>query len=663
MCRRLRVAGIGGLFWALAIVGRLVHLQIVQHDELQALAERQHNRTVKSAAKRGDILDRHGRIVAMSAEADSIYAVSGEVAKADREAWIASTVTTVCAALRDCTAEERKTLVERMGRQPAFAFVRRFADRAQAARVRELNLKGIGFMPESQRFYPNGTLAAHVLGYVGTEHHGLGGIEHAYNKLIEGQSGITLVQSDAKGMVFSREEQPPTTGASLELTIDTYLQHLAERELREGVVASRATGGTAIIMNPRTGEILAMANEPTFDPNEYREASENERRNRAVQDLYEPGSTFKIVTASAALQEKVMPIHEGIDVSGGRIKIGHRVVHDDHHYNVLSFADVIVNSSNVGAIKIGFRLGTERLSEYVHRYGFGRPTSPDFPSESPGIVWDPAKWTESALASVSMGYQVGVTPLQMVTAASAVGTGGELMEPRVIGAVYRDQLRYPVLPKVVRRVIDADTAATLTGIMEGVVERGTAKSAQIPGYTVAGKTGTAAKLVDGRYSKQDYNASFVGFVPSRNPALAVIVVIDSPRAGTYYGGTVSAPVFKRIAEAALRHLGVPPTLNPAPVVLVARAHLPVPASKVEVQPTVATGPAPTSDVVPDVAGMSARDAVQTLVQHGLTPRLVGDGFVIAQTPQAGSALEPGADCRLVLGRLHARREPESTAKP
>lgn len=662
MNRRVRVAGIGGGLWALAIVGRLAWLQVVQHADLQAIAERQHNRTVRSAAKRGDIVDRHGRVVAMSAEADSIYAVSGEIAKADREAWIVSTVTKLCAELRDCTVEERRTLVERMGRQPVFAYVRRFADRAQAARVRALNLKGIGFMPESRRFYPNGTLAAHVLGYVGTEHNGLGGIEHTYNKLIAGQSGITLVQSDAKGMVFSREEQPPTTGASLELTIDTYLQHLAERELRAGVLAHRAAGGTAIVMNPRTGEILAMANEPTFDPNEYRESSDIERRNRAVQDLYEPGSTFKIVTASAALQEKVLPAHEGIDVSGGRIKIGNRVVHDDHQYTVLSFTDVIVKSSNVGAIKIGFRLGTERLSEYVQRYGFGKPTSPDFPSESPGIVWDSAKWTESALASVSMGYQVGVTPLQMVTAASAVGNGGELVEPRVIGAVYRDQLRYPVPPKVIRRVIDTDTAAALTGIMEGVVERGTATSAQIPGYAVAGKTGTAAKLVDGRYSKQDYNASFVGFVPARSPALAIIVVIDSPRAGTYYGGTVSAPIFKRIAEAALRHLGVPPTLNPRPAVMVARA-TPAPMPSVEVQPTVATGPPPTADVVPDVSGLSARDAVRTMVQHGLTPRLVGAGFVLAQTPRAGSALEPGTDCRLVLGRSQARREDEAVAKP
>ena len=659
---RTRVAGVIGLLWALAIVVRLGYLQVLQHDEMVVRATRQQSRTIDLAAKRGDIVDRNSRVIAMSAEADSIYAAPGEIKKEDRDKWITSTIAQVCEALGDCTAAERKTLSERMHDKPAFAFMRRFIDPQQAVRVTALNLKGIGFVKESKRFYPNAELAAHVLGYVGTEHNGLGGLEHTYNKLISGRPGVALVQNDATGKAFSRVEKPPTTGASLELTIDTYLQHLAERELHAGVVANKARGGTAIVMNPRTGEILALANEPTFDPNQYRESSEVERRNRAVQDLYEPGSTFKIVTASAAIQEKVMPVDEPIDVSAGQIKIGYRVVHDDHHYGVLSMTDVIVKSSNVGAIKMGFRIGTERLSDYVQRFGFGRPASPDFPGESPGIVWERSKWSESALASVSMGYQVGVTPLQMVTAVSAVANGGELMQPRVVGAVYRDQLRYPVPPKTVRRVIDRDTAASLTTIMEGVVERGTAKAAQIPGYTIAGKTGTAAKLVDGRYSKQDYNASFVGFVPSRNPALAILVVVDSPHSGTYYGGSVSAPIFKRIAEDALRHLGIPKTIDPAPTVLIARTPPPVPAATPQLRVTVVTTPA-AADAVPDLAGMSAREATRVVARLGLTPRLVGDGFVIAQTPSPGTVLPAGGECRLVLGRLQARREPDEIGKP
>ena len=513
MKSRTRVASGLGLLWAAGILARLVWLQVWQHDDMIARANRQQNRTIELAAKRGDILDRNGRVIAMSAEADSIYAAFTEAKresksrdkgkgkdgkdgakdgkdrdkekdededkaareareKAEREQWVRTTVTSVCGALRDCTGDERKQMIERLISKPAFAFIRRFVEPEQAARVAALNIKGIGFVKENKRYYPNGELAAHLLGYVGTEHVGLGGLEHTYDKLIGGHKGVALVQVDATQTAFSRIEKPPTSGASLELTIDTYLQHLAERELKAGVEANRARGGTAIIMDPRTGEILAMANEPTFDPNQYRTSAEIERRNRAVQDLYEPGSTFKIVTASAALQERIMPADEPIDTQGGIIRIGSRVVHDDHHYGVLSMTDVIVKSSNVGAIKIGFKLGTDRLSDYVQRFGFGKPASPDFPGESPGIVWDREKWTDSALASVSMGYQVGVTPLQMVTAASVVANGGQLMEPRVVKAVYRDQLRYPVPPKVVRRVIDQNTAAALTTIMEGVVERG-----------------------------------------------------------------------------------------------------------------------------------------------------------------------------------------------
>jgi cell division protein FtsI (penicillin-binding protein 3) len=412
-------------------------------------------------------------------------------------------------------------------------------------------------------------------------------------------------------------------------------------------------------MNPHTGEILAMANEPTFNPNAYRDSVETERRNRAVQDLYEPGSTFKVVTVSAAIEEKVMPIDTMIDTNPGIIHIAGRpkpVTEASHHnYGVLSLSDVIVRSSNVGAIKIGLRVGTERLSKYVGLYGFGHPVSPDFPGESPGIVWSPSKWTESALASVSMGYQVGVTPLQMVSAISAVANGGQYIEPRVVRAVYKDNRRYAVQPKVVRRAISEDTAATLVGIMEGVVgdPHGTAKAAQIPGYTIAGKTGTAAKLVNGHYSTSDYNASFVGFIPSRNPALAIIVVTDTPHAGLTTGGSVSAPVFKRIAEASLQYLGIGPSVNPPSPVLVARqdGSAQAPTTTVSATDSVVTvvddGPPGT---VPDLRGMSARDAVRKLVKVGMTARVSGDGFVVSQTPPAGAPIEGDAICRVVLER-------------
>jgi len=654
--RRIRAAAVLVALWVAGIEGRLVHLQIFRHADLVARAERQQMRTQPVPPKRGDIVDRRGRVLATSVDADSIVAVPTEIADADVAAK------DLCAALDDCSGKDRQMLAEKLRQQKGFACVRRQVAPDQARRVAALNLEGVGFVKESRRFYPNKELASHLLGYVGIDNTGLSGLEFTYDSKIRGKPGTILVQTDARRHAFSRVERPPTSGSTVELTIDQYLQHVAERELHAGVVANRAAGGTAIIMNPHTGEILAMANEPTFNPNTYREFDESARRNRAVQDLYEPGSTFKVVTASAAIEEKVMPIDTLIDTSPGILHIAGRprpITEASHHnYGVLSFSNVIIKSSNIGAIKIGFRVGTERLSRYVARFGFGRPVSPDFPGESPGIVWDAAKWSESALASVSMGYQVGVTPLQMVTAVASVANGGELVEPRVARAVYRDNRRYAVQPKVVRRTIGADTAAVLTTIMEGVVENGTAKAAQIPGFTIAGKTGTAAKLVNGHYSTSDYNASFVGFLPSRDPAVAIIVVTDSPHAGPTTGGAVSAPVFKRIAEATLRYLGVAATINPAPPVLVAR-HDGVassPASAAEsaepVVTLIADGPPGT---VPDVRGMSARDAVRKLVKFGMNARLGGDGFVVAQDPAPGTPIDADTVCHLVLERSPLRR--------
>src|SRR5262249_3536205 len=360
---------------------------------------------------------------------------------------------------------------------------------------------------------------------------------------------------------------------------DEYLQHIAERELHAGVVANNALAGSAIIMSPRTGEILAMANEPTFNPNAYRDFDEAARRNRAVQDLYEPGSTFKIVTVSAALEERVMGAGTMIDTNPGAIRLGSRIVTEakQHNYGVLSLRDVIVRSSNVGAIKIGFKVGTDRLSRYVQRFGFGHPTSPDFPGESPGIVWDAAKWSDSALMSVSMGYQVGVTPLEVATAVSGVGNRREIGEPRVIRAIYRDGRRIAVKSKVVRRAITQETAATLVGIMEGVVDdpHGTAKAARISGYTIAGKTGTANKPLNGRYTSDTF-ASFAGFIPSRNPAVTILVMLDSARGNSgHFGGAVSAPIFKRIAEATVQYLGIPHSVDPEEPVLAAHPAPPI----------------------------------------------------------------------------------------
>ena len=649
--RRLALVAGAIAWWVAAIEGRLVYLQIFENADLLARAERQHERTQSAPAKRGDILDRRGRVLATSVDADTIYAVPSEIDNAE------DAVTKLCGALGDCTAKDRQGLIERLRTRRAFAYIRRQVAPDQAKRVAALDLDGVGFTAESKRFYPNKELGAHLIGWVGIDNKGLSGLEYAYDPQIRGKSGTILIHTDARRHAYSRFERPPTSGSSVELTIDQYLQHIAERELHAGVAENNAAGGSAIVMNPHSGEILAMANEPTFNPNAFRDADDAERRNRAVQDLYEPGSTFKIVTASAAMEEKVFPVNALIDVGGGRISIGARVVHDTHDYGVLSFTDVIVKSSNVGAIRIGLKLGADRLSDYVQRFGFGRPVSPDFPGENGGIVWDREKWTDSALASVSMGYQVGVTPLQMAAAVSSIANRGEYAEPRVVRAIYRDNRRFAVQPKIVRRTISADTAAALTAIMEQVVERGTAKLAQLPGYTIAGKTGTANKLLNGRYSSDTY-ASFIGFLPSQHPAVTIIVVLDSPRGKNgHFGGPVTAPIFSRIAEATLRYLGIGPSINPASPVLVARREDPDHPSTgraPEPEPIVSfvAGAAPGS--VPDLTGMSAREAVRTLVKLGLSAHISGDGFVVSQSPEAGAQVD-GDDVRLVLERLPPHR--------
>lgn len=650
--RRLLVtAALFGL-WSTAIAARLVHLQVISHEDLAARAERQQLRTVTAPAKRGEILDRNGRVLAYSVDADTIYAVPSDISDPDAVA------AAICGALEDCSSRERQAMADRMRRRGAFAYVRRRIAPDEARRVASLNLEGVGFHKENRRFYPRKELAAHLLGYVGIDNQGLNGIELVYDRQVRGRAGTILVQTDARSRPFSRIERPPTTGASLELTIDEYLQHVTERELRAGVLEHRAAAGTAIVMDPHTGEILALANEPTFNPNAFARTPAANHRNRAVQDIYEPGSTFKIVTASAALEEKVMGTEDPVDVSAGMIRFGARQIDDDHRYGVLSFTDVIVKSSNVGAIKVGLRLGADRLGRYIRRFGFGQVLSRDFNGAAPGIVWDPRRLDDSALASVSMGYQIGVTPLQMAIATSAVANGGTVVEPRLVRALITGRGRVETARRVVRTAIAPDTAATLTSIMEGVVERGTGRSARLDGFTLAGKTGTAAKLVNGRYSRSDFNASFVGFVPSRRPAFTIVVVVDSPHSGGYYGGLVAAPIFKRIAEAALRHTGIGPNLYPPPSVVIARRQpdgdtpIPTPVrAPAGLMPV--SNPGPEQGLMPDLRGMSARAALRTLARVGMSARVTGDGFVVDQTPAAGAPIDRGGSCALALRRLPA----------
>jgi cell division protein FtsI (penicillin-binding protein 3) len=644
--------------WVGCVEARLVYLQVVRHDHYQQLATEQQESVVSVSAPRGDIVDRSGTLLAYTVDAKAIFADPSRVENPEE------TVAALCRALADCDQAERARLLAHLNSNSRFRYVRRSwqASPEQVRRVAALNLPGIGLQEDTGRFYPLGSLAAHVVGFVNQDNIGQAGLEYAYDERIRGEAGLLHVQYDARRRSYQTTvTREPVPGGRLELTIDARLQHIVERELAAGVTNARARAGTAVVMDPHTGEILALASYPTFDPNRYTTASPEARRNRAVQDVYEPGSTFKIVTASAAIEEGVVTPNELIDTRPGFIKFpGRKAITENngHNYGVLTFTDSLVKSSNVAAIKVGLRMGVPILSRYVHRFGFGERIAPDFPGQSRGL-WAPNRLDNSGLASVSMGYQVAVTPIQMAAAASVVANGGLLMEPRVVRAVERDGVREVVQPRVIRRVVEAETAQLVADMMEQVVSRGTARSARIEGYPAAGKTGTAHKVAEnGRgYSRSDYNASFVGFVPANDPQITILVVIDTPRT-SIYGGTVAAPVFRAIAEGALQYLGTAPDASQSPTVTVrAGAGDLSPLRRVStsaVEPVlIRTGGAA---VMPDLRGLSAREALRIVAAAGMSAQISGTGFVARQHPEAGEPIEPGGTSLLVLARDPSLRE-------
>ena len=648
---RVRLAACVMMLWGVAIAGRLVHLQIVDHEFYVELAGAQQVRAVDTPARRGEIRDRRGRVLAHDVAADTVIAEPRKVADA------AGTARRLCAVMA-CPADRERRIASVLATDRAFAYVGRQVSPRVAERIRGLDIEGVGFLKENRRYYPNGRLAAHLLGYAGVDNQGLHGLESLYEETLAGEPGSILVQRDAQQQAFRRAERRPTAGVSLELSIDSFIQHVAERELRAAVREHGAAGGSVVVLDPRTGDILALANEPTFNPNAWRRAPADARRNRATQDVYEPGSTFKIVTASAALEERMVRPDDVIDTSPGVVYFGGRPIREfrGRNYGALTFADVIVKSSNVGASQIGVSLGPDRLNRYVRRFGFGQTSARDFPGESRGIVRDASRLREGDLARVAMGYTVSVTPLQMAVAMNAVANRGELLAPRLVRATLRGDVHEEIPARVVRRAITARTAATVTRIMEDVVARGTARAARIPGYRVAGKTGTAEKLLPGGgYSRTDHVASFAGFVPSTRPELTVLVAIDDV-AGS--GGVVAAPVFRRIGEAVLPHLGVAPDVDAPSPLLVPPESAPFPRARpVAVRADAASGAAgpsaAASGLMPDLRGFGARAAVAAATGLGLSTRLRGRGVVVDQTPAAGDAVVPGQALVLTLDRRRA----------
>jgi len=534
------------------ILFRLFNLQILQAAELTVKADRQHRKAVSVQGPRGSIYDRHGKVLAINMEVPSVFGVPASL---DDPSGVARDLSPV---LRVRAGEIEKKLKQ----ERSFVWIARKLDPEQGRRLERMPLEGIGVVMEGQRFYPKGPLLSHVLGFAGMDSQGLEGIERRYDPSLRGEKQMVVLQRDALGRtVFPKglHEQVPSPGHNVILTIDEVIQYIAEKELEEAVTATRAKGGIAIVMEPRTGAILAMAVNPRFDPNTVQAISADRWRNRALTDTYEPGSTMKIFVAAAALEEKVMEPETLVYGENGRMVVAKTVIHDHDKLGWMTFAQVIQRSSNIGSVKTAMALGAERLYRWLRAFGFGERTEIDLPGEVAGLIKEPRDWERRSLASIAIGQEIGVTALQLVTAVAAIANGGWLMKPYTVSEIRDEKGRVvvQVSPQVRRQPISPESVHTLSKILEGVVTHGTGSKAAVPGYRVAGKTGTAQKIdpKTGAYSSNLSVGSFVGYVPAEDPRLAIVVVIDEPQTEAW-GGVVAAPVFRRVAEQALQHLGI-----------------------------------------------------------------------------------------------------------
>ncbi len=546
------------IIWMGIIIWRLAYLQIMQPQNYINTSIAQRQKTEKIEAFRGEIVDRNGTVLASSSDTDAILADLYQV-KENTQAQIIKTL----APLLNTSENELQRKFNSGSKAPVLA---RQVDVQVSQNIRTsmeaAKLPGIKVIRETQRRYPNGSLASHILGFVNGEEKGVGGLELQLDQRLRGQDGKTTYEKDAVGKPFFRTEKDALAGARVITTIDSGLQSHVESALAQALEATKADSISAIVMDPKSGEILAMANAPTFDPAARWSGSEQEsiRRNRAITDIYEPGSVFKIVGYSAAIEEGLVSPEEKIRCNGS-VTIGSRVIKDEHCHGEVTLSEALAKSSNTGAIYVARKVGNEKMAEYISRFGFGRRTGIDLPAEAAGIIRPLEKWQATSIGSIAIGHEVGVTALQAISAMATIGNGGEWVKPRVIKSVVSGDAGQRILwesERQSRRVISQQTASTITSMLEGVVENGTARNAvQLGGYTAAGKTGTAQKIIDGRYSDSAYVASFAGFVPAVNPRFAIIVTIDNPK-GAHQGGQVAAPVFNRIAQSALTGYGVQP---------------------------------------------------------------------------------------------------------
>ena len=544
------------------VIYQIIQLTCFHQSSLLKLAHRQHYLTIDVPSLRGPITDRNGKEFVTNLKIPSIYAVPRALNDEEREE--------LSRKIAKILGLDRKWVMDRLSRDKSFVWLKRRVTFEEAEKIRKLECPELGIQEEYKRFYPQGTMLSQVLGFSTVDNQGMEGIERSMDSDLRGKPGMRVTQRDAKGReikAFEVKSLPVVDGNRILLTIDQHLQYLTEKSLEQAFKQWKAKGAWAIVMDPKTGEILAMANQPGFDPNHYAKAGPDAKRNRAITDMYEPGSVFKIVAASGGLNDGTVTPETVINCENGKWNYGFKVLHDVHPYGMLPMMEVIVKSSNIGTVKIALKMGADKFQSYVKGFGFGNSTGIDLAGEAPGFTRPPSQWSKTSPYNIPMGQEVMVTALQMVTAMSVIANGGNLVKPYIVAKVQDPagvtlKERKPVIK---HRVIKPETAATMREILTQVVERGTGTKAKIPDVLAGGKTGTAQKILPGGrgYSHSAFMSSFVGFAPADNPRYAMVVVLDEAHP-MYYGGVVAAPVFKEVMSAALLTQGAQPHQESTP---------------------------------------------------------------------------------------------------
>lgn len=539
------------LVFLIFCIARLFFIQFFRSAYLAGIANKQHNLFVELEPLRGIIYDTNLKPQTVNIPVDSLFASPNVIQDKDKEAIIKQ--------LPHILNINQAYLRDRLYRKKSFIWLARKITPEQSQAIKRLNIKGLGFLRESKRSYPNSYLASHIIGFAGLDNTGLEGTEIYYDKYLKGETGWALFLRDARQKNLGPLEEKmvlPKNGYDVVLTIDETIQYIAERELDKVFKIYHAKGASIIIMDPHTGAILALANRPTYDLNEHSKVSKDQIRNRAICDLFEPGSVFKIVTASAALEEKRVDEEDKFFCENGSYRVSSHTLHDHQPHGWLTFRQVIEESSNIGTTKVAQVLGPDIISRYIKLFGFGSKSNIDFPGEITGITKEPRQWSKISIAAIPIGQEVGVTALQLVSAVSVIANGGQLMKPYIVSEIRdkQDETIKKFSPVMIRKVISLDTAARVKKILTGAVEEGTGKLAKVPGFTAAGKTGTAQKLEpNGTYSHNKFVASFIGFAPAEDPVIAIAVTVDEPHP-YYFGGVVAAPVFKNVASDSIRYL-------------------------------------------------------------------------------------------------------------